>query len=63
MLALEKLLILLKLDKDDTNYHKFELQTFSFLKFMKLDQPVIIALQIFPKDIEKKIITGTNTIY
>lgn len=30
---------------------------------MRLDQPAITALQIFPKDMQKKIITGTNTIF
>jgi hypothetical protein len=30
---------------------------------MRLDQPAINALQIFPKDMEKKIIAGTNTLF
>jgi hypothetical protein len=30
---------------------------------MRLDQPAINALQIFPKDMEKKILAGTNTIF
>lgn len=63
MQALEKLLMVLKLDQDETNKKRFELQIFSFQKFMRLDQPVINALQIFPKDMEKKIISGTNTIF
>ena len=30
---------------------------------MRLDQPAINALQIFPKDMEKKILAGSNTIF
>ena len=30
---------------------------------MKLDKPVINALQIFPKDMGKKVISGTNTLF
>ena len=30
---------------------------------MRLDQPAINALQIFPKDMQKKILAGTNTIF
>lgn len=30
---------------------------------MRLDQPVINALEIFPKDMEKKILAGTNTVF
>ncbi len=50
MHALERLLATLKLEQDETNRKKFELQKFSFDKFMRLDQPAINALQIFPKD-------------
>lgn len=32
-------------------------------KFMKLDKPVINALQIFPKDMGKKIISGNSTLF
>lgn len=61
--ALERLLAMLKLEQDETNRKKFELEKFSFEKFMRLDQPAINALQIFPKDMEKKILAGTNTIF
>ena len=30
---------------------------------MKLDNPVISSLQIFPKDLTKKITSGTNTLF
>lgn len=63
MQALERLLGVLKLEQDETNTKKFDLKFFTFDKFMRLDQPVINALQIFPKDMEKKILAGTNTIF
>ncbi len=63
MQALERLLGVLKLEQDETNTKKFQLKFFTFDKFMRLDQPVINALQIFPKDMEKKILAGTNTIF
>lgn len=61
--ALEKLLKNLSLEKDLTNKQQFTLQSFKFDSFMKLDQPAINALLIFPKDMDKKIISGTNTIF
>lgn len=37
---------------------------FSLNSFMKLDQTVLsTALQIFPKNMEKKILSGSNTIF
>ena len=63
MEALEKLLKNLSLEKDHTNKQQFGLQSFKFDSFMKLDQPAINALLIFPKDMDKKIISGTNTIF
>lgn len=63
MEALEKLLKNLSLEKDLTNKGQFILEILKLNKFMKLDQPVINALLIFPKDMDKKIIAGTNTIF
>lgn len=63
MHALERLLSVLKLEQDETNRNKFELKKFNFDRYMRLDQPAINALQIFPKDMEKKILAGTNTIF
>lgn len=30
---------------------------------MRMDKAVINALQIFPKNLDKKVISGTNTLY
>ena len=61
--ALEKLLTIVCLEKDETNKNQYELDLLILEKFMKLDKPVINALQIFPKDMGKKIISGTNTLF
>lgn len=63
LLALERLLKVLELEKDPTNKNQFTIEVMKLHKFMKLDQPVINALLIFPKDMDKRIIAGNNTIF
>jgi DNA mismatch repair protein MSH2 len=46
-----------------TNKNQFELCLFENNSFMKLDKACIIALSIFPKDIQNKILSTNSTLF
>ena len=62
-MALDLLLVELEVEKEKTNKQQFTLSLFENQNFMKLDKACLNALNIFPKNMEKKIISTNSTLY
>jgi len=62
--SLEKLLEIINLERDISNKQQYNLKLISLEASMMLDQATINALQIFSKDMEKKVLSSNaNTLY
>ena len=62
-IALEKLLSIIGLERDQSNKGQFDLRVINIKSSMLLDKTTINALQIFSKEMEKKIKTKKKRLW
>lgn len=62
-MALEKLLEVTSIERESSNKGQFDLQLVNLRASMTLDKATINALQIFPKDMERKTLATNNTLF
>jgi DNA mismatch repair protein MSH2 len=62
-IVLEKLLEVIHLERDASNRQQYSLQKLNPKSSMMLDKSAISALQIFSKEIEKKVLSSNTTLY
>ena len=62
-MILQKLIEIIDINRDSSNKNQFQLKSINTKSSMMIDKSTINAIQIFPKQMDKKVIAANNTLY